>query len=118
MKLGGASADAYYGHVAFSTHPELDEGGRLRPRVLRRASYAEEGISLDAQREKLRQYANLLDFDLIERRADAGLIAKTLDRGKCLDLCEDSAAGAAGILPSVRLFAWVSRGVLAVTAMR
>ncbi len=44
------------------------------------AKQADEGVSLDAQREKLVAYALALDLDLIEVIADAGLSAKTLDR--------------------------------------
>ena len=41
---------------------------------------ADKGISLEAQEEKARAYANLYDLDLIEVIIDAGESAKTLDR--------------------------------------
>ena len=41
---------------------------------------AEEGVSLDAQAEKVRGFAALHDLDLIGVEADAGISAKTLDR--------------------------------------
>lgn len=41
---------------------------------------ADEGVSLDAQREKLAQYAALFDLNLVAVHVDAGLSAKTLER--------------------------------------
>lgn len=41
---------------------------------------ADEGVSLDAQREKLAQYAALFDLNLVTVRGDAGLSARMLDR--------------------------------------
>ncbi len=41
---------------------------------------ADRGVSLDAQREKVRAYAKLYDLDLVEVVVDAGASAKTLDR--------------------------------------
>ena len=41
---------------------------------------ADTGVSLDAQQEKARAYANLYDLDLTEMIIDAGESAKTLDR--------------------------------------
>jgi DNA invertase Pin-like site-specific DNA recombinase len=41
---------------------------------------AQDGVSIDAQTEKLRQYAELYDIELVEIRSDAGLSAKTLSR--------------------------------------
>lgn len=40
----------------------------------------DEGISLDAQRDKLEKYAAACDIDLVEIFTDAGVSAKTLDR--------------------------------------
>lgn len=41
---------------------------------------ADHGISLDAQKTKIRQYAELYDCDLVAIIEDAGLSAKSLDR--------------------------------------
>jgi len=41
---------------------------------------ADGGVSLDAQTEKIRQYANLYDLHLVDIIIDAGESAKTLDR--------------------------------------
>lgn len=41
---------------------------------------ADEGVSLDVQRAKVRAYADLYDLDLVEVIVDAGESAKTLDR--------------------------------------
>jgi site-specific DNA recombinase len=41
---------------------------------------AKEGMSIDAQSDKLRQYAELYDIELIDIIVDAGASAKTLDR--------------------------------------
>jgi len=41
---------------------------------------ADRGVSLDAQRAKVRAYAELYDLDLVEVVVDAGESAKTLDR--------------------------------------
>jgi len=41
---------------------------------------ADRGVSLDAQRAKVRAYAELYDLDLVEIIVDAGASAKTLDR--------------------------------------
>lgn len=41
---------------------------------------ADHGISLDAQKTKIRQYAELYDLDLVAIIEDAGLSAKSLDR--------------------------------------
>jgi len=41
---------------------------------------AEDGVSLDAQRVKVRQYASLYDLQLVDVVVDAGASAKTLDR--------------------------------------
>ena len=44
------------------------------------AEQSHDGVSLDAQREKIRLYAELYGLDLIEMVTDAGVSAKTLDR--------------------------------------
>jgi len=41
---------------------------------------AREGVSIDAQTAKLRQYAALYDIDLVDIQIDAGASAKSLDR--------------------------------------
>ncbi len=41
---------------------------------------AKEGISIDAQKEKLHQYAELYNIELIDIKVDAGQSAKSLDR--------------------------------------
>lgn len=41
---------------------------------------AKEGVSIEAQAEKLRQYAELYDIDLVDIQIDAGASAKSLDR--------------------------------------
>lgn len=41
---------------------------------------AEHGVSLDAQRERLRSYAKLYDLEIVEEIVDAGESAKTLAR--------------------------------------
>ena len=41
---------------------------------------ADEGVSLDAQRVKLQQYADLYELDLVEIVEDAGASAKTIQR--------------------------------------
>jgi DNA invertase Pin-like site-specific DNA recombinase len=41
---------------------------------------ADKGVSLDAQRAKVEQYAELYDLELLEVVIDAGVSAKTLDR--------------------------------------
>ena len=41
---------------------------------------AENGVSLDAQREKVTAYAKLYDLELVEIIVDAGVSGKTLDR--------------------------------------
>lgn len=44
------------------------------------AGQADEGVSLAAQREKLRAYASLYDLEIVDFIEDAGSSAKTLDR--------------------------------------
>lgn len=44
------------------------------------AGQADEGVSLAAQREKLRAYASLYDLEIVDFIEDAGVSAKTLDR--------------------------------------
>jgi site-specific DNA recombinase len=41
---------------------------------------AQEGVSLDAQREKLEQYAKLYNYELVDVLVDAGLSGKSLER--------------------------------------
>lgn len=41
---------------------------------------AREGVSIDAQREKVRQFAELYGYELVVTVADAGVSAKTLER--------------------------------------
>lgn len=41
---------------------------------------AQEGVSIEAQTDKLRGYADLYDIDLVDIQIDAGLSAKTLKR--------------------------------------
>ena len=41
---------------------------------------ADHGISLESQKKKVKQYADLYDLDLVEIIVDAGLSAKTLNR--------------------------------------
>ncbi len=41
---------------------------------------AKEGVSIEAQTDKLRQYAELYDIDLVDIQIDAGASAKSLDR--------------------------------------
>ena len=60
---------------------------------------ANEGVSLDAQRGKLAQYADLHDLDLVATEADAGVSAKTLDRpGLRVALYRLASGEAAGLL--------------------
>lgn len=40
----------------------------------------QDGVSLEAQTDKLRQYAELYDIELVDIKSDAGLSAKTLSR--------------------------------------
>jgi site-specific DNA recombinase len=54
------------------------------------------GVTLDAQRSKLEQYARLHDLELVEVVADAGVSAKSLDRpglARALGLLEAGTAG-------------------------
>src|SRR5262245_308121 len=41
---------------------------------------ADQGVSLQAQEEKIRQYCTLYDLDLVDIVVDAGVSAKTLQR--------------------------------------
>lgn len=64
---------------------------------------ADEGVSLDAQREKLTAYSRAMDLDLVEIVVDAGVSARTMDRPglrRVLDLLD---AGAADGLLVVKL---------------
>jgi DNA invertase Pin-like site-specific DNA recombinase len=64
---------------------------------------ATQGVSLDAQTEKVKAYASLYDIELIEIITDAGVSAKTLDRpglNKALAMLE---AGEAEALVIVKL---------------
>ncbi|HZZ86071.1 MAG TPA: recombinase family protein [Anaeromyxobacteraceae bacterium] len=56
---------------------------------------AEEGVSLEAQREKLRAYALATDLDLVAIREDAGVSAKTLARPALQAALDDLKAGRA-----------------------
>lgn len=66
----------------------VDDQGMRKSRIVRVLGYvrvstermADEGVSLDAQREKLKAYAIALDLELVEIIEDAGESAKTLDR--------------------------------------
>ena len=55
---------------------------RPRPSVLRVLTdkQADRGVSLDAQRAKLKAYAELYELDLVDVIVDAGHSAKSLDR--------------------------------------
>jgi DNA invertase Pin-like site-specific DNA recombinase len=58
---------------------------------------AEHGVSLDAQQEKLRQYAALYDLEIVEIVVDDGASAKDLDRPnlpRVLDALRDGVADA------------------------
>jgi len=60
---------------------------------------AQGGVSLEAQRAKLEQYAELYDLDLVEVVVDAGVSAKNLHRdGLKAALCALDAGQAAGLL--------------------
>lgn len=64
---------------------------------------AEEGVSLDAQRERLRAYAVAADLELVGIREDAGASAKTLARPGLQAALEDLRAGRADALLVVKL---------------
>jgi DNA invertase Pin-like site-specific DNA recombinase len=56
---------------------------------------ADEGVSLDAQREKLTAYAHAMDLELVEVVSDAGLSARSMDRPglqRALSLLDDGHA--------------------------
>ena len=59
---------------------------------------AAEGISLEAQSEKLKQYAELYNIELIDIKIDAGQSAKTLDRTGLEEALEPLKAGEADAL--------------------
>jgi len=64
---------------------------------------AEEGVSLAAQREKLRAYAVAADLELVAIREDAGVSAKTLARPGLQAALEDLKAGRAEALLVAKL---------------
>lgn len=67
---------------------------------------ADFGVSLDAQREKARMYAELYDLELVEVVVDAGASAKTLDRPglrRALQLLDEGAAEALLVVKLDRL---------------
>ena len=59
----GETGTKAYGYVRVSTEEQ-----------------AQEGVSIDAQTEKIRQYAALHELDLVEIIVDAGISGSTLDR--------------------------------------
>ena len=64
---------------------------------------ADEGVSLDAQRERLAQYAALFDLTLVAVHVDAGLSAKTLGRPGLAAALSDLEQGRADGLLVVKL---------------
>ena len=67
---------------------------------------AVEGVSLDAQRAKLRAHCAALDLDLVAVEADEGVSAKTLDRPaiqRALAALRDSRADALLVPKLIRL---------------
>lgn len=67
---------------------------------------ADEGVSLDAQRAKVEQYAALYDLDLVGVEVDAGVSAKTLDRpalGRALAMLRSRKADALLVVKLDRL---------------
>ena len=67
---------------------------------------ATQGVSLDAQTEKVRAYASLYDIELVEIITDAGVSAKTIDRpglSKALAMLEAEEAEALVIVKLDRL---------------
>ena len=64
---------------------------------------SDEGISLEAQEEKLRQYASLYDLELTAVHVDAGVSAKTLQRPGLQAALTDLTEGRAEALVVVKL---------------
>lgn len=67
---------------------------------------AQDGVSLEAQRSKVAQYAHLYELDLVEVVSDAGFSAKSFDRPgirKVLDMLESGAVGGVVIAKLDRL---------------
>jgi site-specific DNA recombinase len=67
---------------------------------------AEKGVSLDAQRAKVEQYAALYDLKLVEIIVDAGVSAKSLDRpglGRALGMLKKGEADAILVVKLDRL---------------
>lgn len=67
---------------------------------------ASQGVSLEAQTEKVKAYASLYDIELVEIITDAGVSAKTLDRpglNKALGMLESGEAQALVIVKLDRL---------------
>lgn len=67
---------------------------------------ADKGVSLDAQRAKVQQYAALYDLDLVDVIVDAGVSAKSLDRpglGRALAMLKKDAAEAILVVKLDRL---------------
>jgi DNA invertase Pin-like site-specific DNA recombinase len=64
---------------------------------------ADGGVSLDAQRQKLRAYALAMDLELVEIVEDAGRSAKTLDRPGLRQVLHRLDAGEADVLLVAKL---------------
>lgn len=61
------------------------------------------GVSLAAQRAKIRTYCELYDLELVNVAEDAGVSAKTLDRPALLEALEELRSGAIGGLVIAKL---------------
>ena len=72
---------------------------------------ADRGVSLDAQRAKLRAYAELYELDLVEIIVDAGQSAKSLDRPGLQRALAMLKVGEAEALLVVKLD-WLTRSVM------
>lgn len=64
---------------------------------------ASDGVSLEAQREKVEAFARLYDYDLVAVIEDAGASAKTLDRNGLTDALSLLESGEAGALIVAKL---------------
>lgn len=64
---------------------------------------ASEGVSLEAQREKIRAYCTALDLELVEICADNGFSAKTIERPGLADALAGLRSGRADILLVAKL---------------
>jgi DNA invertase Pin-like site-specific DNA recombinase len=90
----------WYGRTHNRTEDGMKAIGYIRVST---SQQADTGVSMDAQRQKIEQYAELYDLDLVDIVADAGASGKTLDRDGLQEALNRMEQGEADTLVVVKL---------------